>query len=98
MVNGRSGTMSQNVHTVSLRTVKRMEHAEELDDKAIEIMDEKNMENNEKRKRMYRAHVFDKYGYLGKGERKQIHRCVIAYIAERFPPPANEDLMGHRDE
>ena len=56
--------------------------------------EEENVENNKKRKAMYRLFTYIKYGHLGKGNRIPIPICVIEKIREMFPSP-DGNYMGY---
>ena len=47
------------------------------------------------RKAAYRQYILDKYGYLGKGNRKVAPSCVVLRIRKQYPS-ANSLYMGFR--
>lgn len=49
------------------------------------------------RKAAYRQFVLDKYGYLGKGNRKVFPACVVKKIREHYPSQTGV-YMGYRPE
>ena len=75
----------------------RMQFTDNLELRTKILLESKDMANNEKRKQLYRSHTYEKHGFLGKGVRKKVDKCIIAFAAERFPPPPGTPLMGHRD-
>lgn len=53
---------------------------------------------NEIRRKLYRAYTYGKYGYLGRGVRRQVPECVCAHIRELQPAVDGEKYMGFREE
>ena len=51
------------------------------------MFDDEEKDNAHKRVFMYRSFLYEKYGYLGKGNRSMIPHCVACYCTEMFPPP-----------
>ena len=48
------------------------------------------------RKAAYRQFILDKYGYLGRGNRKVVPSCVVWKVHSRYPSPTGV-YMGFRD-
>ena len=48
------------------------------------------------RKAAYRQFILDKYGYLGRGNRKVVPSCVVWKVRSRYPSPTGV-YMGFRD-
>ena len=57
--------------------------------------DDINLSNRVRRKHCYRLFVTIHYGYLGKGNRKMIPKCVLYGIRNQYPDP-DGDYMGHK--
>ena len=75
----------------------RMVFWEDLDFDYEEMYHDNDKENNEKRKFMYKSHIFTKHGGLGAGRRKKLQDCVYEYVTDMFPAPEGMSLMGHRE-
>ena len=56
--------------------------------------EEEDVENNKKRKAMYRLYTYLKFGHLGKGNRIPIPICVTEKIRGMFPS-SDGDYMGY---
>ena len=74
----------------------RLNHSENINWQAETLMD-RDESHNEKRKRLYKSFISDKYGYLCLGERRRVPVCVLKYARMHFPPPTPTDVMEHRD-
>ena len=48
------------------------------------------------RKSAYKLYIYCKYGYLGKGNRMQISKCVVEHIRKKWPDH-DENYMGFLD-
>ena len=48
------------------------------------------------REAAYRQFILDKYGYLGRGNRKVVPSCVVWKVRSRYPSPTGV-YMGFRD-
>ena len=48
------------------------------------------------RKQAYRHYVLDRYGYLGKENRKVAPSCVVTIIRKHYPSPTGV-YMGYRE-
>ena len=55
-----------------------------------------NESNLEKRKRVYKMFVHDKYGMLEQGERRRMGVCTERMICMRFPNPEGDPYMGYK--
>lgn len=55
------------------------------------------MSNKEIRKEAYKTYVYEKYGFLGKGNRVKCPDCVTESIHKMWPDPNNE-YMGYKSE
>ena len=71
-------------------------------DEAYEICDDLRsngyefQNHNLARKKLYRFFAIELYGHTGKGKRKVIPGCVVAWVRMHFPDE-NDKYMGHRD-
>ena len=58
--------------------------SDDLDINTTILMVVDNIKNNKKRKSLYKYYFDDKYGCLGRGNRKRIDNRVVAYIVIHF--------------
>ncbi|KAI0560203.1 hypothetical protein FGB62_121g018 [Gracilaria domingensis] len=54
-------------------------------------------QNNEARKCAYKNYIYERYGFMGKGNRIQIPHCVLEGIRSMWPDAAGT-YMGYRDD
>ena len=74
-----------------------MNQKEDLEEMVSELVMMPNMSNRQKRYRMYLECIYWKYGYLGKGKRKVVHKCVRELILLKFPYVDGESLTGFKE-
>ena len=75
----------------------RMKYWEELDYAWSQMRHNAVHDNAKKRKFIYCSYIQDKHGYLGRGNRMVVPKCICKYAGDMFPPPPGVAQMGHRD-
>ena len=74
-----------------------MDQKEDLEEIVGDLRMMSDMSSKQKRYNMYRDWIDWKSGYLGKGERKQVHKCVRELIILKFPPVEGDTLAGFKE-
>lgn len=64
---------------------------------ALEIQESDEAVNHLRRKQAYKIYTYERYGYLGKGTRKQIPHCAMAAIRSKWPDPVGS-YLGYRSQ